>query len=309
MEMLKYYFIFLTLLNLTHLTVYANDQENFVYINRYSESTKHFKRALKEFFRIKYESDQPISLDQILTLVEKCNPDLSLKDPQTFKNGFDVCMDFYYFSLWTGLGNFDIDFTNSDDQTISINGGASFIGGQLHIPKSLDSRFIIEGKYWYFPSLATSDSISQDLNNASFFQGILANQKRWIGSDWSYRIGLNVIKAPIIKNTSESILIENLNLKYRTAFSMGPLIGFKFAFDRSKWIKHLAYLDFSPLLLTDSKAFHRPFGNYSVKLDYKYFIHKRWALTFGIERTQFMTKEDILAKNLIYGLGIQLYTF
>jgi hypothetical protein len=283
--------------------------EKFVFSTRYFESPKEFKSALKRYLTKIYESEQPINVEEILELVKKCNPDLSMRDPQTYRYGFDVCMDFYYFNLWAGLGNFSMTYTQSSNRKITIDGGASFIGGQIHFPHTLSSRIILEGKYWYLPELATSDSISQDLKEASLFQTNLSYQKRFMDSDWSYRFGVNLTKSPIIKNLSESILVENIDLNYQTVLSAGPLIGYKYAFDRSRWIKHLAHIDFTPMIFADGKFFNQLEKNFSLRLGYKYFIHKRWALTLDIEKNQTFTNDDVELENTLYGLGLQLYTF
>lgn len=268
-----------------------------------------FIKTLEKHIKDNYEAEHPTEMSQISERLNQCNPKKSLKMPSSYRGSFTVCMDLFVFDVWAGMGKFSIESTDTRGRHLILSGTSPYVGGQILYPYTLGSNVILEGKYWYLPSFANGASTVSDLQTSSLLEGILIYQRRIPLTQWSFRVGALGLKHPLAKNNSISSLLAQTDIEIRTILLAGAMVGVKWAFHREEGIRHLFYADVVALPYSDNNLSWQIQENNIVRLGYKWFYDRRWAVTADGEYLRFQSKYDDTSTTMISGLGVQVFLF
>ena len=294
---------------LTMFTAMSLADESIVLTKTRLRSPDYFIKTLETHIKDHYEAEHPTEMSQISERLNQCNPKKSLKMPSSYRGSFTVCMDLFIFDLWAGMGKFSIESTDDRGRNLLLSGTSPFVGGQILFPYTLGSNVILEGKYWYMPSFAIGTSAINDLQTSSIVEGILIYQKRIPQTQWSFRVGALGTKLPLAKNNSVSSLMAQTDIEFRNVLLGGPVVGIKLAFNRLEGIQHLFYVDMVAFPYSDNRLSFQVQENNLIRLGYKWFLNRRWAVTVDGEYTRFQSKYDDTSTTMIGGVGIQAFLF
>ncbi|MEK6625278.1 MAG: hypothetical protein AABY86_09935, partial [Bdellovibrionota bacterium] len=96
---------------------------------------------------------------------------------------------------------------------------------------------------------------------------------------------------------------------FRNVLLGGPVVGIKLAFNRLEGIQHLFYVDMVAFPYSDNRLSFQVQENNLIRLGYKWFLNRRWAVTVDGEYTRFQSKYDDTSTTMIGGVGIQAFLF
>ena len=304
---------FFALITLATTLVFAAKKveavEEVVMTNARLQFPELFEKTIIEHIKDNYEAEHYTDMDKIKERTEFCNPRKYLSKPRSFRGQFKLCMDLFILDVWAGTGAFSITNADNLNREQTLTGDAPFVGGQLIWPYRLGKSFIMEGKYWYFPSFGSGKSTVEDLRTSSVFESMLLYHQRISGTGYSLRLGGVGYKVPNAKDLSTSVFARQTNIEFRSILLGGLLFGLKYVPNKGEGTRHLFYGDFVSLGYTDNRLFNELASSFMLRGGYKWFFARRAALTFDATLMNYTTKYDEKVSSTLWGAGLQLFVF